>query len=415
MRAIIIAVGSEMLEIGRIDTNSIYITEKLMERGVLVDMKMVVGDDLENLTWAIKNAHKRTNLVIITGGLGPTEDDLTREAVANALKREMEFKPELKEHIETIFRKRGIPMPEINTRQAFVVQGFEVVPNPNGTAAGQFLNEEPCRLLMLPGPPNEMKAMFDKVLEEKIAPLCHFFIYKRSFKFGGESESAVDSKIAELYVKYKNPKTTILAAPGLIEVHLLGRSKKTIEEAKTLTDELAEKIKERMKDSLVTEKDITFPEYIIEELKSKKLTLSVAESCTGGGLGHAITNVPGSSEVFLGGVIAYSNELKKKLLNVGEHTLNRHGAVSRETAKEMAEGVRLLTGSDIGISITGIAGPTGETYNKPVGLVFVHLSTKDKEIAVHQIFPGSRDIVKTRTINTALNLIRTFLKDFQLS
>lgn len=409
MRAIVIAVGSEMLELGRIDTNSVYITQKLMEKGIIVDMRILVGDDLENLSWVIKNAYKRTQLVVITGGLGPTEDDITREATANALKRELEFRQELVEQLQTRFRMRGMQMPEINARQAFIIQGSEVIPNPLGTAPGLYIDDEQFRILLMPGPPQEMIPMFDKILEERIAPLCNFHIYKRSFKFGGVTESGLDSQIAELYIKYKNPRTTILASPGMIEVHLIGRSRKTIEEAQQLTDELAEKIKERMKDALITEEDISFPQYIVNELRHRKLTLSVAESCTGGGLGHTITSISGSSEIFLGGVIAYSNQLKMNLLGVDQYTLTKHGAVSRETAKEMAVGVRQLTDSHIGIGITGLAGPGGESSNKPIGLVFIHLSTPTYEMAIHHVLPGSREMIRARTVNNSLNLIRQYL------
>jgi len=410
MRAIFIAVGSELLEKDRIDTNSIYVAKKLMEKGVLMDMKVVVGDDITNLSWIIKNACKRAQLVVITGGLGPTEDDVTREAAAEALKRELEFKEEIVAELEVRFRKRGITMPQINTRQAFVIQGAEVLPNALGTAPGLYIDNEECKVLLLPGPPQEMQPMFDAVFEEKIAALSNFHIYKRCFKFANITESETDSVLAELYSKYKrNVKTTVLANPGLIEVHLLGRSRKTPEEAKILTDELAGKIKERMKDYLVTEEDISMEQFIIEELKAHNLTLCVAESCTGGGLGNAITNVPGSSDVFLGGVIAYSNELKKKLLGVNENTLKKYGAVSKETAEEMANGVRKLTGSDIAVAVTGIAGPGGASENKPVGLVFMHLSSERKDIGIYKLFPGSREMVKARTINYSLNLVREYL------
>jgi nicotinamide-nucleotide amidase len=410
MRAIFIAVGSEMLELGRTDTNSLYVTQKLMEKGILLNVKAVVGDDMDNLAWVIKQACKHAQVVIITGGLGPTEDDITREAVATALKTELEFKEEIMAEISERFQKRGLKMPEINARQAFIIKDSEVLPNPRGTAPGLYIDDEQCKVVILPGPPAEMKPMFDKVLEEKIAPLCNFHIYTRTFKFGGVTESGVDSRIAELYAKYKNPKTTILSRPGLIEVHLLGRSKKSVDEARALTDELAEKIKERMKDALITEKDIGIEEYILEELKTRSLTLGVAESCTGGGLGSRVTDVPGSSEVFLGGVIAYSNPLKMNLLGVAEDTLKRHGAVSKETAKEMAHGIRRLTGSDIGVSVTGIAGPGGAAPRKPVGLVFMHLAAENTDLGIYQIFPGAREMVKTRTINYSLNLIRQYLK-----
>ncbi len=412
MRAIFIAVGSELLESDRIDTNSIYVARKLMESGILMDMKVVVGDDITNLSWIIKNACKRAQLVILCGGLGPTEDDITREAAADALKLELEFKEEIVAEIEARFKRRGIKMPQINTRQAFVIKGADVLPNPMGTAPGLYIDDEDCKVLLLPGPPHELKAIFDTVFEEKIAPLSNFHVYRRCFKFGATTESETDTKIAELYTKYKRRvRTTVLASPGLIEVHLLGRSRKTPGEAQAAVDELAEKIKERMKEYLVLEKDISLEQLIVEELKTRNLTLSTAESCTGGGLGNRITNIPGSSDVFLGGVIAYSNELKMKLLGVKEDTLKRHGAVSKETAKEMAEGIRELTGADIGLSITGIAGPGGASKGKPVGLVFMHLSSEKGDVAKYQLFPGSREVVKTRTINHSLYLIKKHLNE----
>lgn len=410
MRAIFIAVGSELLDKERVDTNSLYIARKLMERGILMDMKMVVGDNVENLSWTIKNACKRAQLVVVTGGLGPTEDDITREAAANALKKELFFKEEIVEDIKFRFKKRGIDMPEINTRQAFVIEGAELLANTAGTAPGQYIDDEAYKLLLLPGPPHEMQIMFDKVLEEKIAPLCNFYIYKRCFKFSGITESETDAMIADIYVRHRNVRATVLATPGLIEVHLIGRSRKSEEEAQSETDAVAEKIKAKMHEFLVTEEDIAFEEFIVAELKRNKLTLSVAESCTGGGLGNRITHVPGSSDVFLGGVIAYSNELKQKILGVEENTLIKHGAVSRETAKEMADGVRKLTGSDISAAVTGIAGPGGAAKGKPVGLVFMHLNAADTEMGIHKVFPGERQIVKTRTVNESLNLIKNYLK-----
>ncbi len=412
MRAIFIAVGSELLDRDRIDTNSLYVAKKLREKGILIDMKISVCDNLENLSWIVKNAYKRAQLLIITGGLGPTEDDLTRESVANALKKDLLFKESIVDEIRETFLKRGIRrMPEINKRQAFVIEGAEVLTNNIGTAPGLYIDDEICKVLLLPGPPIEMIPMFDKVFEEKIAPLSNFFIYTKSLKFSGITESETDSKIAEIYAKYKNPRTTILAAPGLIEVHLIGRSKKSIDEAQTLTDELAEKIKERMKDYILTEKDISFEELIVNELRSRQITLSVAESCTGGAFGNRITNIPGSSEIFLGGIIAYSNELKAKMLEVKEETLKKYGAVSKETAKEMAQGIRKKSGSDIGISITGIAGPGGATKGKPVGLVFMHLNSEKEDRGIYKIFPNNRNIVKTGAVNYSLNLIKKYLDD----
>ncbi len=414
MRAIFIAVGSELLSYNKVDTNSLYVTRKLGEKGILVDMKMVVGDERTNLSWMIRNACKRSQLVIVSGGLGPTEDDLTRESAADALKLKLIFDENIVAGIEDMFRKRGIKMPQINKRQAFVLDGAEVLENYAGTAPGQYYDNGKVRLLLLPGPPREMNPMFDRILEDKIASLSNFQIYSRILKFGGITESEADSLISGIYRKYKNPVTTILASPGLIVVNLLGRAKKDIEEVKEITDQIAKDIREKLSEYLITEEDIRIEELIVREMNGKGLTLSVAESCTGGGLGNIITNVPGSSEVFLGGVIPYSNKLKMGILDVKEDTLEKYGAVSKYAAKEMAENVRKMTGSDIGVAITGIAGPGGGTAKKPVGLVFMHLNTPDDDIGEYRIFPGDREVVKMRTINYCLNMIFKYLKDDKL-
>ncbi len=409
MRAIFIAVGSEMLNQDRLDTNSLYVARRLRERGILLDMKMTVGDHIDNLTWVVRKASRHAQLLIVCGGLGPTEDDITREAVAAALQRELVFDEGLVENLRELFRQRGMAMPEINARQAFLIAGAEIIPNAAGTAPGQFLDVGYCKVLLLPGPPSEMIPMFDRLLEERIGPLSRFFITTRVFKFAGITESETDSLIADLYTRYENPVTTILASPTGIELHLLGRSKNSVDEARRLTDELAAKIRERLRSYIYAEKDISLPEAIVAELKKRKMTLAVAESCSGGGLGNLITSVPGSSQVFMGGVIAYANELKIKILKVKETTLRRHGAVSEATADEMAAGVRRLTGADIGLAVTGIAGPQGGSPSKPVGLVYMHLRAGSQCRSIRRIFSGSREVIKLRSAHYALNLLREYL------
>jgi nicotinamide-nucleotide amidase len=374
-----------------------------------MDMKMVVGDDIGNLSWTVKNACKRAQLVIVTGGLGPTEDDITREAVAEALKKEMVYHEEIVEGIREVFRSRGMHMPDINTRQAFVIEGAEILPNTVGTAPGQYLEDEKCDVLLLPGPPAEMRPMFDQIFEATIAPKSNFHIYTRSMKFAGITESDTDSRISPLYSKLKNPQTTILASPGIIEISLMGRSRKDPQDMRQKTDALAEKIKAALADFYISEGEVLFEEFILEELRKKNQTLATAESCTGGGLGNRLTHIPGSSDVFVGGVIAYSNQLKIRLLGVRETTLDQFGAVSRQTAEEMARGVRDLCEADVGLGITGIAGPGGGTAEKPVGLVNLHISTRTWEKGIERKFPGDRQTVKTRSENFALNLIREYL------
>jgi len=301
-------------------------------------------------------------------------------------------------------------MPEINARQAFIIEGSEVITNPVGTAPGLFLADENCKVLLLPGPPNEMIAVFEDVFARHIASASNYFIYSRTFKLSGIGESDVDSRIADIYRKYRNPVTTILASQGVIELHFLGRSKNSDEEARRLTDELAEKVGDRLREFIFSEKDISLPEAVVEELKERKLTLAVAESCSGGGLGSQITSVAGSSEVFLGGVIAYADSLKTALLGVPDEVLKKHGAVSKQTAQEMAAGVRQRCGADIGLAITGIAGPGGATSEKPRGLVHVHLSAENYEKGVRKLYSGSREMVRMLAVTQALNLVREYLK-----
>jgi nicotinamide-nucleotide amidase len=410
MRAIFIAVGSELLDLDRIDTNSLYVARRLREKGILMDMKVVVGDHLDNLAWIVKKACQRAQLVVLSGGLGPTEDDITREAVALALKKELVFREEIVAELQEIFRRRGLAMPEINSRQAFVIEGAEVIPNPVGTAPGLYCDDGACKVLLLPGPPNEMIPVFEAVFEKHIGPVANYHIYTRTLKLTGIGESDADSRCSDIYRKYRNPVTTILASPGIIELHFLGRSKNSIDEARHLTDELAGKVRERLQDFIFAEKEVTLPEVVVEELRRRRLTLAVAESCSGGGLGNQITNVAGSSDIFLGGVIAYANSVKSGILGVAEATLKRHGAVSVATAAEMAAGVRKLTGAAIGLSITGIAGPGGETAGKPVGLVYMHLSAEKFERGIRQIFSGSREVIKLRSEYYALNLVREYVK-----
>ena len=409
MRAIIIAVGSELLNLDRLDTNSIYIARRLREFGILTDMKMVVGDNHDYLAWVVRQAYKRAQIVITTGGLGPTDDDITREAVADAIQRELVFREDLVADIRERFRKRRLKMPDNNARQAFVIEGGAVLDNPVGTAPGIFLDSGPCRVLLLPGPPVEMRPMFDRVLEESIAPLSRYHVYTRSFRIAGVTESEADERLNSLIGGIRNLGLTILATPGLIEIRLMGRSRKDPKEAEEPVETAVARIREGFRKEIVTEREESFEGAILRLLQERGLTLALAESCTGGGLSNRITNVPGSSRVFLGGIVAYSNDLKVELLGVNPETLEAKGAVSPEMAAEMAEGIRRRTGADLGLSITGIAGPDGGVPGKPVGLVHMHLAAGENSRSRRCIFPGDRKVVKTRSENFALNLIREFL------
>jgi nicotinamide-nucleotide amidase len=411
MRAIFIAVGSEMLDQDRLDTNSLYVARKLREKGILTDMKVVVGDNRDYLSWILRKALGRSQLVIVSGGLGPTDDDVTREAAAVAVKRELVYREELLVPIRELFRRRGVVMPEINTRQAFIVDGAEVIPNPVGTAPGQYVELEGTRLLLLPGVPFELKPMFDAVLDLRLASLCSHHVYQRSLMLAGITESEADSRISDLNVRSDLVQTTILASPGRIELHLLGRSRLAVDEVQRAVDERVEELRRRLADHVFAEGDVTLEEIVVSGLRRRRLTLAVAESCSGGLLGDRLTSVPGASEVFRGGVIAYDNALKATLLGVPAEVLEAHGAVSGETAAEMACGARRATGADIGLALTGIAGPGGATPRKPVGLVFAHLSAEGVETGLYRTFGGDRQTVKLRAVYLALQLAWEHLKN----
>ncbi len=404
MRALFIAVGSELLQQDRRDTNSLYVQRRLREYGILTDMKVVVGDQREHLVWLVKKAAPRFQLVVLCGGLGPTEDDITRECVAGALGLDLVFDECIWQGINEMFQIRGRRPAENNVRQAFVIQGAEVLDNPNGTAPGLYLENGDCLFLLLPGPPAELIPIFEKVLEEKIAPLSNYFIFKKRLVFSGIGESELDKLAAPVYGRYRNPQTTILAERGLVEIHLLGRDRRNPEETRRLTDELAEKLKNLLADNFLFEGSGSLEESLVSELSGQGLTLALAESCSGGWLGQRITSVPGCSAVFRGAVIAYADDVKRDLLRVDHDLLQAEGAVSGRVAEQMARGVRELFHADLGLAVTGIAGPGGARPGKPVGLVFLHLSGPEFEESVHFVFPGDRDGIRQRSVNAALAL-----------
>lgn len=407
MRTYLVAVGDELLTGERQNEHGRYLAAALREHGILVDMMVEVGDQKDNLVWVIKNAAKRAQLIVVTGGLGPTEDDRTREAAAEALGLELDYREEIVEAIRLRFARQKKEMPQINARQGFVLRGAEVLDNDRGTAPGQWLPLGHGGLLLLPGPRHEMQPMFEKVLETKIAPLSNFIMYKRVVRCSGIGESDLDSRIASLYMPLQRLiQTTVLASPGFVEVHLTGRTRKDPEEMKLALDELHRQIRSRLAEHVLDDDMESLPGQVVRNLTLAGKTLAVAESCTAGGLGRRLTEAPGASRVFMGGVLAYDNRLKKTLLGVDESLLAEHGAVSARCAQAMAAGVRALCYADYGLSITGIAGPEGGSAGKPVGLVFIHLSKTEEEFPYHCVFPGDRSQVRLRAEMAALELLR---------
>ena len=401
----IIAVGSEMLTPQRIDTDSLYLTDQLNGLGVEVRRKLIVGDNRTLLAAAVRQGLEYAAIVILTGGLGPTEDDVTREAVAAALGRPLLFHQEICDAIEERFRRRQRKMAEINKRQAYVIEGAEILANNNGTAPGQWIEHEGRLVVLLPGPPGEMKPMFAaECLPRLIKRLPTQVIRTRFYRVTGLTESDLDALIAPVYTKYENPSTTILASPGDIQVHLRARCE-TADEAERLLAEVGapiEKLLGRHLFSLTGEPLETIVGNLLRELEA---TLSVAESCTGGMVGERITAVPGSSNYFLGGFITYSDLLKTELLGVDPELIEKHSAVSNEVACAMALGARVRTGATFALSITGEAGPESSS-GVPVGTIFVGFAGPDTTEAIRFAMPGDRPRIRGFATQAALDLLR---------
>ncbi len=413
MIAEIIAIGSELLTPFFQDTNSLYLTGKLNQIGVEVGFKTVVGDNPDHLTSAARNAIARADIVIFMGGLGPTEDDLTRECVAAALGRELHRDPQLITELYTRFAAWRRKMPENNEKQADVIEGGVALPNPLGSAPGQWVDAEhegaPRYIMLLPGPPFEIKPMFDQQclprLKEKLPPQ---FIATKLLRIAMLGESACDQRVAPIYKKYEDVQTTILAGAGDIQLHFRCR-KETLEEAQARVDAVAGEVEDELGDYVYSSNGETLEEIVGLFLQMRGATLAVAESCTGGMLGQRISSVSGSSRHFLGGAIVYANDMKNLFANVPPMLIEAHGAVSREVAQAMADGIRDECRASIGVGITGIAGPTGGTPEKPVGLVYVAVSDGKKTEVVERQFPGDRERIRVYATQQALDLVRRFL------
>jgi competence/damage-inducible protein CinA-like protein len=399
-----------MLTPFRLDTNSLWLTERLNSMGVEVKLKTVVGDDEARLEETVRDAMKRSEIIISTGGLGPTEDDITRKIFARVLKRQLILEDTILEKLRARFARRNMPMPEINARQALVIHGAQILENDNGTAPGMLITEGKCTVALLPGPPREMKPIFDAsvapVLKQRAGDML---IVRRTLSIFGLGESAVDELAAPIYTKYRNPSTTILFKDGQIELHLTAQARNENETVKLL-DDLAGRLDEVLDEYIFSRGNETLEAVVGQLLKLRGYTLATAESCTGGMLAGRITDVPGSSEYFLEGVVSYSNEAKIDLLRVPKKLIETHGAVSEQVAGAMAAGIRKRAGSTFGISVTGVAGPGGGSDEKPVGLVYIALADGSQTTTRKFIFPGDRQFIRTLSVNAALDMVRRRVK-----
>jgi nicotinamide-nucleotide amidase len=402
----IIAIGSELLAPDRSDTNSLWLTEQLNSIGIEVMLKTIVGDDDNRLEEAIKDAVKRSKVVITTGGLGPTEDDITRKVAARALGRRLFLDEDVLQVIRDRFQSFGRTMPERNSRQAMVIDGAEVLPNPNGSAPGLFIEHQGTSIALLPGPPRELQPMFqDHVRARLVSKAGNIRVVRRILKVVGMGESAIDEKIAPIYTQYTNPQTSILFNKSEVDVQLTARGR-TEQDANQLLDKVSAQLEEKLGHSIFSFRGETMEEVVGLRLTLGGYTLSVAESCTGGLIAERLTDVPGSSRYFIEGVVAYSNDAKTRTLGVEPILLMEHGAVSGPVAEAMAEGIRKRSGTDFGLAVTGIAGPDGGTEEKPVGLVYIALADDVQTQHRKLMLPGDRYLVRWRASQAALDLLR---------
>ena len=407
--AAIIAVGSELLTPEKVDTNSLFITQTLNDLGIAVAFKSIVGDDRAELTTHVAHALQRHRVLILTGGLGPTDDDLTREVVAARLGLAMHEDPELITVMERRFASRGWTMPAVNRRQAQVPEGATVLANPNGTAPGLWLTHDGAVIVLLPGPPREMKPMMAGEVRSRLLALAgDTRLHRRLVRVSGKGESAVEEVVQPIYSRWlvQDPRieTTILAGLGQVELHLVLQSTDAARAALVLAVAVAE-LTAALGQDVVSTDGRGLEAVVGDLLRARGWWVALAESCTGGLATSRLTDVPGSSDYVERSVVAYSNQAKVELLGVSVALIQQHGAVSEAVAVAMAEGIRDRAGVNVGVGITGIAGPGGGSDDKPVGTVCIAVAGARTEVRTFR-FPGGREMVKAMSANWAIDLLR---------
>ncbi|MDA8441945.1 MAG: competence/damage-inducible protein A [Peptococcaceae bacterium] len=413
MKAELISTGTELLLGQTLNTNAYYLSQKLTTLGINVYYHTTVGDNPERLETALEQALQRSDLVITTGGLGPTLDDLTKDTVCKVMGLERELHEESLIWVQGFFAKLGRDMPENNLRQAYFPQGSRIIPNRLGTAPGAIVEKGEKIVIILPGPPFEMQPMFEETVEsflqEKVQVTPETTLHK-VYRVFGMAESAVEEALGEVLTTPEGVSIALLAKQAEIHVRVAAHAQTALA-AEQLLAGLTPKIESKLGDAIFGIDAEDMASSVGKLLRATKLSLVTAESCTGGLIGGAVTAVAGSSDYYHGGYVTYTNGLKKRLLGVERATLTKWGAVSAETAREMASGARLRTGADIAVAVTGIAGPDGGSPEKPVGLVFVGLATPDDVLAYRYNFFGDRQAIRALTVNGALNRVRLYLLD----
>jgi nicotinamide-nucleotide amidase len=415
LKACIVAVGSEMLTPFRVDTNSLVVTERLNAIGYDVRLKAVVGDDIAELAGVLASALTWADALVVTGGLGPTDDDITRGAIAQVLQTPLDVHEHVVERIRERFARRGMEMPEINRRQAMAPRGATLLDNPNGTAPGLWIERGPTAIVVLPGPPREMTPMFDAVVRDRLAARSGGAgLFRRVVKVTGRSESDVDTHAQPVYGRWTTAPvpiaTTILAVLGQIELHLTARAENRAEGEAAL-DAAVEELKAVLGSAVYSTDGRNLDVVVGDLLREKHFTVAVAESCTGGLLTSRLTDVPGSSAYLERGFICYSNRSKIELLGVPDVVLAEHGAVSDPVAQAMAAGARARAGTTVGMGVTGIAGPGGGTPGKPVGTVSIAVIVDGTTRVRTFQFVGGREQVKFQASQAALNMLRLILEN----
>ena len=417
MRAEVVAVGSEMLTPTHVDTNSLYITERLNEIGIDLQGKAVAGDDRAVLKAIVSDALERTELLILTGGLGPTDDDLTRDVVADLIGRPLEYHPYIFEAIEKRFASRGLATPEINRRQAMVPEGAVVLPNKNGTAPGLWIEHGTKMIVLLPGPPRELKPMFELLIQERLLGRAGASrLFRRVLRVTGQSESYVEEKMQPLYAKWlaaaTKITTTILASLGQIELHLTAICA-TQDEGHRVLDTAVADARATLGRDLFSINGESMQQVVGELLRGRGFRIAAAESCTGGLVMARLTEVPGSSDYVDRGVVVYSNQSKTELLGVPPTLIAIHGAVSEPVAEAMASAMARHAGVDFAVGITGVAGPTGGTPDKPVGMVVIaaawaRVGRVETRVRTYK-FVGGREMVRFQASQAALDMVRRWM------
>jgi nicotinamide-nucleotide amidase len=405
MKAEILAVGTELL-MGQIaNTNAQYISNRLPEEGVGVFYHSVVGDNPLRLKECLKIASNRADIIIMTGGLGPTLDDLTKETVSEFVGRKLVLHEESKNKIEEYFKRINRPMVDSNIKQAYLPEGSIVIENKRGTAPGCIIEEEGKILIMLPGPPSEMKPMFEDTVMPYFKEKSEFKIVSEILRIFGIGESAMEAMILDLIEKQTNPTIAPYAKEGEVTLRVTAKVNKD-DNAVEILNQTINEIRKRLGDSLYSVGDKNLEQVVGELLISKNISIAIAESCTGGLVSSRLTDIPGISAVFNRGIVTYSNEAKQECLGVSVGKLEKFGAVSKETAIEMAAGVRKVSKTDIGVSITGIAGPGGGTAEKPVGLVYIALADENEVIYKELRLSGDRSRIRNMTALNVFDMIR---------